>query len=320
MAEQAKTQKPRLGRGLSSLISNSAGLSAPAQGDPAAEPGAYVSEPAALGEAVREIGIDKISPNPFQPRRDFDPEELAGLAQSISQQGILQPLVIARSADGDGHPYTLIAGERRLRAARQAGLAKVPCVLRPATRQQMLEWALIENIQRADLNPIERAAAYRDYMDRFNLSAADAAGKLGQPRTTVANYLRLLDLCDDIQKMLLDGTLSFGHAKVLAGLAGDADRQLLLAKKVLAETLSVRQLEALASAAPGAPEQSPPARPARMKAAYLRDLEEQLTQAVGARVTILPGRAKHTGKLVIEYYSLDDFDRLAARLGVSVES
>jgi ParB family chromosome partitioning protein len=120
--------------------------------------------------------------------------------------------------------------------------------------------------------------------------------------------------------MLLDGTLSFGHAKVLAGLAGDADRQLLLAKRVLAETLSVRQLETLASAPPALADQLPPTRPPRMKAAYLRDLEEQLTQAVGARVTILPGRAKHTGKLLIEYYSLDDFDRLAAKLGVTVES
>lgn len=327
MAEQAKSAKPRLGRGLSSLITNSAATAEPApassQPQPAATavPGTYVPVPAphAGGEAIRELEIDRITPNPLQPRRQFDAEQLAQLAQSISQQGILQPLVVANSADGDGHPFVLIAGERRLRAARQAGLAKVPCVIRAATRQQMLEWALIENIQREDLNPVERALAYRDYMDRFKLSAPDAAQKLGQPRTTVLNYLRILDLCDDVQKMLLDGSLSFGHAKILASLAGDAERQAVLAKRVVAEALSVRQLEALvaAGASPARPAEP---RPARVKAAYLRDLEDQLTRAVGTRVSILPGKAKHSGRLVVEYYSLDDFDRIAKNLGVTVES
>ena len=325
MADTAKTPRPRLGRGLSSLIVNSAPppvVAAPeAQPQPATTEGTYmaVTAPTISADSIRKIAIEKISPNPYQPRRQFDPEQLSQLAQSISQQGILQPLVIAESVEGDGHPFVLIAGERRLRAAKQAGLAEVPCVVRKATRQQMLEWAIIENIQREDLNPVERALAYRDYMDRFTLSAADAAQKLGQPRTTVLNYLRILDLCDEIQKMLLDGTLSFGHAKVLAGVAGDPDRQIALAKRVIHETLSVRQLEALAAAAPAA-KQDAPARPTRIKAAYLRDLEEQLTRAVGTRVNILPGKAKNSGRLVVEYYSLDDFDRIVKGLGLTVES
>lgn len=324
MADPVKTAKPRLGRGLSSLISASKAdaviVEPPAQQP--AQGGNYVAEtPVAGRETVLELEIDKITPNPYQPRRQFDPEELSNLAQSIVQQGILQPLVVAASADGDGHPFVLIAGERRLRAARQAGLHKVPCVVRTANRQQMLEWAIIENIQRSDLNPIERAVAYRDYMDRFSLSAADAASKLGQPRTTIANHLRLLDLCDDIQQMVLDRKLSFGHAKVLAGLAGDVDRQMEVARKVILDSLSVRQLEMLVDN-PSDPEAAVPSsdKPPRMKAAYLRDLEDQLTRAVGTRVSIQPGKAKHTGRVVVEYYSLDDFDRIAKALGVTVES
>lgn len=322
MADPAKVAKPRLGRGLSSLISSSradAVVEAATVVEPSA--GQYVAQtPEIAQDAVRELEIDKISPNPYQPRRQFDPEELANLSQSIAQQGVLQPLVVVKSADSSSLPFVLIAGERRLRAAKQAGLVKVPCVVRSATRQQMLEWAIIENIQRADLNAIERALAYRDYMDRFSLSAADAATKLAQPRTTVANHLRLLDLCDDLQKMVLENKLSFGHAKVLAGLAGDVDRQLAAAKRVIQDNLSVRQLELIVAAPAQSAAPAPTEKPARMKAAYLRDLEDQLTRAVGTRVAILPGKAKHTGRLVVEYYSLDDFDRIAKSLGVTVES
>ncbi len=382
MAEQVKAAgaKPRLGRGLSSLIVNSAEViaspvtpvtpadlpktvyvpvAAPAGGphQPVAVPTAaavqvaparaatqVASEVSATsaapkGDAVapgtdqhkqpvateadgphQEIAVSKIAPNPYQPRREFNAEDLAELAASIKEQGILQPLVVAPAADATSDcPFVLIAGERRLRASRLAGLTKVPCIIKQATRQQMLEWALIENVQRTDLNPVERAVAYRDYMDRFNLSVADAAQRMGQPRTTVANYLRILDLCDDVQKLLLEGTLTFGHAKVLAGLAGQEARQVELAKRIVAETLSVRQLETLAAISPQQ-EQAPPQRTIHTKAAYLRDLEDQLTRAVGTRVTIMPGRAKHTGRLVIDYYSLDDFDRFCSALGLKVES
>jgi ParB family chromosome partitioning protein len=320
MDKQAKhvQPRPRLGRGLSSLIANSAELSAdddrtyqhvtglpPVKAAPRAAP---VGQP-------REIPLDDIAPNPFQPRRQFNPDELAELTESIVRQGVVQPLIVAKGQEGAERPYVMIAGERRLRAARQAGLTTVPCVIRQATGQQMLEWALIENIQRADLNPLERAQAYRDYMDRFNLTQSEAAERLGQPRATVANYLRVLDLGDETQRMLIEGALTFGHAKLLAGLA-DPARQLRLSRKVVKGCLSVRQLESLI--AEGASPEAAPRVP-RAKAPYIADLEQRLTQAVGSRVTIHPGRAKHSGRIVIEYYSLDDFDRIAGALGLRTE-
>lgn len=332
---QASVQKapprPRLGRGLSSLIINSAAeiqvktAETPvATAPPTPGGGKYVAESASMpsngGNGHIELAIEHILPNPYQPRREFNLDELQDLAQSIAKEGILQPLIVAANADGSNQAYVLIAGERRLRAARQAGLTKVPCIVRQANPQQMLEWALIENIQRADLNPVEKASAYRDYMDRFSISAVDVAQRLSQPRTTVVNYLRILDLCNDIQKMLVEGSLSFGHAKVLAGLAGQVDRQVELAKLVAGGSLSVRQLESMAAQPPGQRPVSAEVRPAKIKAAYLRDLEERLTAAAGTRVTILPGKGKHRGRIVVEYYSLDDFDRLAGQLGLAGEA
>ena len=339
MAQNAKpSAKPRLGRGLSSLIVNSV-EPMPTPTPPSAAvmqpvavtgagPGSNVAvtpiaqvpadKPETAGASIKEIAVSRIVANPYQPRREFNPEDLKDLAASISQQGILQPLTVCTSTTDPTH-FVLIAGERRLRAAKLAGLGKVPCIVRSATQQQMLEWALIENIQRADLNPVEKAQAYRDYMDRFQLTVAQAGEKLGQPRTTVANYLRVMDLPDIIQGLLIDGTVSFGHAKVLAGLAGMPEKQIELARRVAAETLSVRQLEVLAEHAVR-PAASAIERPARAKAAYLKDLEEQLRRTLGTHVSILPGRSKHTGRMVIEYYSLDDFDRLCATMGIKVEA
>jgi ParB family chromosome partitioning protein len=314
--------RPRLGRGLSSLISHST-VSPPAQ-----ETAAPSYQPAALAPVQHrpppdhspiEIPIADIGPNPHQPRREFHQQELAELADSITQQGILQPLVVTRAHGLQPEvPYVVVAGERRLRAARLAGLAKVPCIVRQASSQQMLEWALVENIQRSDLNPIDRAQAYRQYMDRFHLTQVQVAERLSQPRATVANYLRILELCDDVQGMLRDGQLSFGHAKVLAGLIGQPQRQIALARKAVEANLSVRQLEQLVGDPAASP---PPPAPAerRAKPAYLRDLEERLTACVGTRVVLQPGRARHSGRMVIDFYSLDDFDRIAGRLGLTAE-
>lgn len=316
--------RPKLGRGLSSLIVNSTGVaSAETQPQPATtvavpakEIPATVQPAKTVTDEGTELSVDLIGPNPYQPRKDFRADELAELAKSIATQGILQPLIVVKSQDANSpQPYVLIAGERRLRAARLAGLAKVPCIVRKATRQQMVEWALVENIQRADLNPVEKAKAYREYMDRFNLTQIDAAERLGQARATVANYLRLLDLNDEIQKMILDGSLSFGHAKVLAGIPAGA-QQSALAKKAADGGLSVRELEKMASQPVAAPTDP---KPAKIKPAFIRDLEDQLTRATGTRVAILPGRAKHTGRILLEYYNLDDFDRLAKALGVQIE-
>ena len=313
-------KKPRLGRGLSSLIVNSA--PPPPDGQYVAEDAAPAAvQPATPADQPREIPLDQIAPNPYQPRQQFSDQRIAELAESIRTQGVLQPLLVAPTTEtGSARPFVLIAGERRLRAASHAKLPAVPCLVRQATPQQMLEWAMIENIQREDLNPVEQARAYRDYMDRFNLTQAQVAERLGQPRGTVANYLRLLDLSDAVQQMLLADDLTFGHAKVLAGLAGHPARQLALARKAARKGLSVRQLEGMIAVAhpggrPDKPHRSRPDKPA-----YIQDLQDQLARQVGTKVTITPGRAKDTGKLIIDYYSLDDFDRIVAGLGVKLDS
>jgi len=322
--EQTPNPKRRLGRGLSSLIINSA---------PSAEPeGAYqpAGEPEAPGESpdaprlrsprsVTSVAVSEISPNPYQPRQDFAEEDMTSLVESIRQQGILQPIVVTpRSGEDAERAYVVVAGERRLRAAKEAGLPAVPCIVRDATPQQMLEWALIENIQRTDLNPMERAEAYRQYVDRFELTQAEAGERLGVPRATIANYLRLLELQNSVQERVRQGELSFGHAKVLAALVGRGQAQQNLAKRTVEQGLSVRRLEELvaeALAAEGGRRQTH----RKAKPPYLADLEEQLTQAAGTRVVIRPGRAKHSGRIVLEYYSLEDFDRLAGLLGAKLQ-
>jgi len=323
------TKKRRLGRGLASLITHSA---PPPDAPPAHKPIPVpvtpdvdtpdATEAQATPDATpQEISVDQISPNPYQPRRDFDNEQLAELTASVREHGILQPLLVAPRGDNPvDTTYVLIAGERRLRAAKLAALTSVPCVLRNADSRQLLEWAIIENVQRSDLNPIDRAKAYRDYIDRFSLTQAQAAQRLSQPRATIANYLRILDLSDDVQQLLLSGRLSFGHAKVLAGLAGRPEIQLALAGKTAARNLSVRQLEALVASENSSDTNDPPARSRSTKPPYILDLEQQLSGVIGTRVTIRTGRAKDTGAVTIEFYSLDDFDRITRALGARVES
>lgn len=318
--------KPRLGRGLSSLI----GMQAPPADTSSVS--AYVAEhtashkaPAALapaGGTISQLPIADIAVNPHQPRRVFDEGAIAELSASIAQQGILQPLLVAPAGGADvAKPYVLIAGERRLRAATLAGLAAVPCIVRHATDRQLLEWSLIENIQRQDLNAIEKAKAYRDYMDRFTLTHAEVAERTGQSRAGVSNHLRLLDLCDAVQEMLLKGDLTFGHARALAALAGKPDAQVSMAARAISLGFSVRQLERLvAQVSAGQESATPPTvHVPKPKAAYIHDLEERLTQATGTKVAILPGRAKNVGRIVIEYYNLDDFDRIAGYLGLQEE-
>jgi len=321
------SNRPRLGRGLSSLIRNSA--QPPAQGEyepvspeaPSKPAGPSGSAVQARGSADRVlVPIEHIEMNPYQPRRDFDESALAQLAESIRRYGLLQPVVVTELPEGSGgRGYQLIAGERRLRAAVMAGVREIPCIVRRASRQEMLELALVENIHRSDLNAIERAEGYRDLMDRFSLSQEELAARLGHPRSTVANYLRLLDLCDDVQALVRSGALSFGHAKVLAGLAGKEEVQRALARRVVREGLSVRALEhavaGLEGQSPGKAEAAGPSR-----AAYILELERQLSQAVGTKVVVRPGRGKHVGRIIIHYYSLEDFDRIVEALGAEIES
>jgi len=317
--------RPALGRGLSSLIVNTTPEQAPALDD-----SNLVMTPVESATPVGErmIAIANISANPHQPRRNFEPEHINELAESIKLQGVLQPLLVtpATGPDGDaGEKFLLIAGERRLRAATQAGLAEVPCIVREATPLQMTEWAMIENLQREDLNAVELAEAYRDFMDRFKFTQAQVAEKLSVPRATVANTLRVLDLDDMVQAMLIEGTLSFGHAKVLAGLAGQAGRQRKLAQRVVDQGLTVRQLEgiiATADISASGDDAPAPKTDGRKKDVdpHIRDLQDQLTRKLGVRVTIKPGKSENAGKLVVDYYSLNDFDRILEVLGVQLES
>lgn len=326
MADTSKSPRarPRLGRGLTSLISSS--VANPVEGQYQSDAAvADADQPAATDQAVINGGgatlpLAEIGPNPYQPRRQFDEADLAELADSIAQQGIIQPLIVVKNINADRDlPYTLVAGERRLRAARLAGLQTAPCIIRQATGQQMLEWALVENIHRSDLNPLERAQAYHQYMDRFSLTHAQAGERLGQPRATISNYVRLLDLPESCQDLLSQGRLTFGHAKILAGLVGQPKLQVRLAKRTADKGLSVRHLEALAVGLAQRAGAAASEKPRPSKPPYIHDLEQRLTQAVGTRVSIRPGRTKSTGRIIIEYYSLDDFDRIAQGLGLGAE-
>src|SRR5262245_54648696 len=215
------TAKPRLGRGLDALIGG--------------------SEDAAPAPDGTTVAIDRIRQNPHQPRKAFDEDELNQLSASIREHGVLQPVVVR--ADGDG--FLLIAGERRLRAAQRAGLSAIPVHVVDFNDQQVLEAALAENIQRSDLNPIEKAQGFKDYLERFGMKQEQLAERLGLDRTTISNLLGLLNLAPEVQDWVRVGQLSQGHAKVLKGIT-EPDRQVALAKEAIARTLSVHALEAFA--------------------------------------------------------------------------
>lgn len=309
----AGTHKKRLGRGLQGLLRGSGGPPATAAAD---------TQPTEVSLA-RELPIDLIDENPFQPRKDFDREKLEELSRSIAGEGILQPLIVTESIRKESDRYTLVAGQRRLKAAAMAGLRVVPCMIRAADERQLREWALVENIQRADLNPIERAEAYREYINRFDATQEEISARLGVARSSVANYLRLLELAEECRKLVAEGTLSFGHAKVLASLADpeQVDRQVALAKKAVVDDLSVRALEKLI--AEGTEKEKGGLKKdgdgKKKKPPYVLDMENRLTELLGTRVSLRPGKKNNTGQIVIEYYSLDDFDRIAGALGLDPE-
>lgn len=315
MSKSAK----RLGRGLDSLVSNLRSGSVPAA-PPVTETEAArqsaLARPPATGDQRTNISIDLLDINPQQPRNTISEEDITHLSDSIRQHGVLQPIVARRADDR----FQIIAGERRWRAARRAGMSEVPVSVRDATDEQMLELALIENIQREDLNAIDRARAYREFCDRFGLRPEEVAQRMGEDRSTVANYLRLLELPADIQAMVADQRVSMGHARCLLGVT-DAARRSRLAESVAQNELSVRALEEIVrrektQKEPGSDTVVSSSAPVR---AHLRDLERRFEQAVGTKVAIREGKRKGTGRIVIQYYTLDDFDRVAERLGVKAE-
>ncbi len=307
MAKQAK----RLGRGLSSLVSD---LREPPRGLAPAEPPAGEVVPERTARLTAEMAdVSALHPNPFQPRETINDVGLISLAESLRNSGMIQP-ISARQSEGR---LEIIAGERRWRAARLAGMTSVPVVVRSASDREMLEMALVENIHREDLNAIDRAKAYQQYCERFGLSAEAVAQRVGEDRTTVTNYLRLLELEQEIKVLVAEGKLSMGHARCIVGLPEETER-LRLAKAVVAHGLSVRALEGIARRERGGRERSGGGKGAEAeKTPHLRDLEERFAVATGTKVTIQEGRRKGSGKVIVEYYSLDDFDRIASMLGVS---
>ena len=249
-----------------------------------------------------EISLSDIDPNPDQPRRVFDKEALETLAESIRQSGLLQPLLVTP----EGSRYRIVAGERRFRAARMAGLDTVPCVVREMSEQERREAALIENLQREDLNPIEEAAGIRDLMESCGYTQELAAKRVGRSRPAVANLLRLLALPESIQEMVKDGRLSAGHARVLAGLESEA--QQALAERIVKDGLSVREAEKLA-AAPAEPAPKPEKKPLALE---LEDMRSRLQSVLGVRTT-LTGNAKR-GRVILQYGSEEELETIYAAL------
>jgi ParB family transcriptional regulator, chromosome partitioning protein len=278
-------QKKGLGRGLGALIS-------------AAE---SPQEPAEL-----TVDVDRIVPNRLQPRHVFDEAKIAELAASIRAQGVIQPLVVRRDGSGD---YELIAGERRLRAAKQAGLAEVPVVIREAADDASLELALIENLQREDLNPIEEAEAYRKLSDDFGLSQEQIADKMGKSRPAVANAVRLLGLPKQVRDEVAAGRLPAGQARALLGLGSEA-AIVAAAREVIAKGLTARAAEKLAARLKTGGRKR---RPAEMDA-DVRALIEHIQRSLGTKVRFVQAKGRQHGKIEIEYYSATDLDRIIQRL------
>ena len=260
---------------------------------------------AVSGAGAAQVPLDAIAHNPRQPRQTFKESELSELAASIREHGLIQPLVVAPAMGGT---YTLIAGERRLQAARRAGLTQVPVVIRSASDQQLLELALIENVQRADLNPIEEAQAYHHLVKEFGLSHDAIAGRVAKSRVAVTNTLRLLDAAAAVKQALVDGKISEGHARALLALSSAKAQEMAL-QRVINLDLSVRQTELLARKLSG---HRPPPRKKPRRNADAADVEKRLRASLGTKVSLKP--RKKGGTLTIHYYSDEELDSLLERL------
>ena len=272
-----------LGRGLASLI-------------PQRSPG----QPGTV-----DVAIARVRPNPRQPRKRFDPEGLASLTASIVEHGVLQPILVTEIIDG----YQLVAGERRLRAAQAAGLDRIPAVVRQLADRDQLELALVENLQREDLDPLETADAYRQLIDEFGFSQDDVANRVGRARSTVANTLRLLELAAGVQAAVADGRLTEGHGRALGGLATELQDRVL--DSVTSQELSVRQTEELVRRL-REPKPQPAGPPTRRPDPDLERVEEDLRRVLGTKVSL--ARSRRGGRIVIEYYSDEELGRLYDRL------
>ena len=311
---ETKKEKPRhLGRGLQSLLGPiTSGETDSGKAIPIVAIDSNLLIDKDLDKSFREIDINSIEANPYQPRGFWDEKELDDLADSIKANGVIQPIIVRQAGKG----YQLIAGERRYRAAKLASLSTIPALVRKATDEQLLELALVENIHRADLNPIERAEAYRNYLNKFSLTQSEAAERLGENRSVIANFIRLLELPQEIRQMLIGGQLMMGHARAILSLPTDELRR-KLANRALAGRLSVREVERIVQkhlTEAGSKKQT-----AKVKPANIVDLENELTSELGTKVNIETRKNGQRGKIVIEFYSLDDFDRITEKIGLSAD-
>lgn len=267
--------------------------------------GALIPATEVSGPGLSEVAVELIVPNPMQPRQALDMEALQELADSIREHGLIQPLIVTSMQDPTSDAqYQIIAGERRWEAAKMAGLTRVPVIVKEATPQKMLELALVENIQRADLNPLEEAAAYRQLMDDFGLTQEQVAEKVGKSRVTVANSVRLLRLPDEIKRALAGGQISEGHARALLALNKRAD-QLKVLEAIVKRDLSVRQTEEMVRrVAAGAQ----PRRRGEPPSPETEALENEFRNALGTKVRLF--RSKKGGKLVIQFYSEEELEAI----------
>lgn len=295
--------KKALGRGLSALIPDSY-VNAESQ-----KAAAAVRSETANQTGFRMIPIVQIHPNPDQPRKIFSDEQIHELAASIKEKGVLQPIVVKKIA---ADQYELICGERRLRAAGFCGLEQVPAVIKDIARDEFLEWALIENIQRQDLSPLEEAEAYQRLAEERILSHDEIAKRLGKSRVTVTNTLRLLRLPEEVKVLIAADRLTAGHARALLGLL-TPEHQRQMAKRIAEENLSVRQVEAIVNRS-NAHKRKP--RKARLLNAEVIDLENRLAQHLGTQIKIHPRKNQNQGRIEIFYFNLDDLDRFIEKVGL----
>ena len=256
---------------------------------------------------VQDVAIDELDPNTAQPRKDFDKEALEQLAESIRSAGVLSPILVVQ----DGMRYRIVAGERRFRAARLAGLSTVPCIVRDLTNEQQMEAALIENLQRQDLNPIEEAEGYKTLIETYHMTQEYAAATVGKSRPAVANAMRLLTLDESVREAVKDGRLSAGHARALLPLP--AARQREAAEAIAAQGLSVRQTEALVKRLTTEKKEREPSIEEITHKLHAHIAEEELAQSLGRGVKIVAGRKK--GRIELDYYDMDDLNDLLDALG-----
>jgi ParB family transcriptional regulator, chromosome partitioning protein len=290
-------KKRALGRGLDSLLGS----------DPVESPTAADSAAGDLNLAVATI-----RPNPFQPRKHFDPDKLEELAASIKKNGILQPLIVRRM----GSDFEIVAGERRWRAAQRAGLTAVPAIIRGYTDQEMLAWALIENLQREDLNPIEEAKAFQQLIEQFEFTQEQIAERIGKSRVAVTNTLRLLKLPESIAHWIQEGTISAGHARALLSIENES-LQLALAREIMNGGLSVREAEKRVRNLIKAPNPNPRAEQPQIEI-NTQDLQDKLRLHFGLEVRIFP-KSNSEGRIEVQYSSLDEFQHFFEQLGISLE-